>query len=644
MVFIIILLLMPTTITGADLLYKYCPDTTHARYNADSPFENNLKLLLESLSSNTSISDGFYNDTIGNSPDQVYGQALCRGDVNSTVCQSCVHDASQEIFKGCKHQEAIIWYELCQVHYSNIIFFSTMEYYGKYPEKNKLKKNVSQPNQFVNVLTNLMTNLLDQTAFTSKRMFATGDMKVSGNQSIYGLQQCTRDIIRSECLNCLKSALPELQGCCSTHEGGTIVSRNCNVRFELYRFFNEGNKRKTWKVVIICVSTILSAVFIVLCAVYLKRGRRRRLENVQDEERSQHGLLPELLNPTSVTIIEENKMVSSEELPFIDLATIKDATDDFSDSNKLGQGGFGAVYKGWLDGKEVAIKRLSRKSWQGIEEFRNEVTLIAKLQHRNLVRLLACGFGGEEKLLLYEFMPNKSLDTFIFDLKRRVELNWQTYHNIIEGIARGLLYLHEDSRLKIIHRDLKPSNVLLDHEMVPKISDFGMARIFCDNQNTANTTRVVGTHGYMAPEYAMEGLFSVKSDVFSFGVVLLEILSGKKNSGFYLTEHAKTLVEYAWTLWKDGKGSEFVEPLLMERCPKEEVLKYLQIALLCVQEDPEERPTMSAVVVLLGNDDSIGLPEPKKPAIFAIGRVAPMTMSTQNPSSNGLTLSGISPR
>ncbi|KAM5588589.1 hypothetical protein ABKV19_006847 [Rosa sericea] len=645
MVFIIILLLMPTTISGTDLLFKDCPSRT---YTANSPFENNLKLLLESLSSNTSISGGFYNDTIGNSSDWVYGQALCRGDVNSTVCQSCVHDASQDIFKSCKAQEAIIWYELCQVHYSSTPFFTMMLYDGKIPEKNKQEKNVSNPNQCGDVLKNLMKKLLDQTAYTSKHMFATGDMKFSGKQSMYGLQQCTRDIPRSDCHNCLNSALEELQVCCSAREGGTIVNRNCNVRFELYRFFNDiyskGDKRKSWKVVGICVSTTLSAVFIVLCAVYLQRGRE--LENVQDEERSQHGLLPEFLNPTGVTIIEEDKMVSSEELPFIDLATIRKATDDFSDSNKLGQGGFGAVYKGWLDGKEVAVKRLSRKSRQGLEEYRNEVILIAKLQHRNLVRLLACGFEGGEKLLLYEFMPNKSLDTYIFDLERRAELNWQTYHNIIEGIARGLLYLHEDSRLKIIHRDLKPSNVLLDHEMVPKISDFGMARIFCDNQNTANTKRVVGTHGYMAPEYAMEGLFSVKSDVFSFGVVLLEIISGKKNSGFYLTEHAKTLVEYAWTLWKDGKASEFVEPSLMECCPKADVLKYLQIALLCVQEDPEERPTMSAVVVLLGNDDSIGLPEPKKPAIFAIGRVAPINEPTRtvNPTSNQLPLSIISPR
>ncbi|XP_050369346.1 uncharacterized protein LOC126787519 [Argentina anserina] len=641
MIFIIILLLFSTTTIDADLLFKDCRETRN--YTINSPFGNNLNLLLESLSSNTSTSGGFYNDTIGNGTDRVYGQALCRGDVNSTACRSCVHDASKDIVESCNNSEAIIWYELCQVRYSYITFFSKMDYAEKDPEKNKGEKNVSNPNLLGNVLKSFMSKLVKQTAYNSKLMFATGGVKLSRNQSVYGLQQCTRDISGSDCDTCLNSAVTELLTCCSTREGGTVVSANCNVRFQLYPFFNGGDKRKIWKVVVICVSAILSAVLIVLCVGY----GRRRLKTVQDEERSRHGLLPGLLNPTGVTIIEENKMVGFEELPFIDLATIKNATDEFSDSNKLGQGGFGSVYKGWLEGKEVAVKRLSRKSWQGLEEFRNEVTLISKLQHRNLVRLLACGFEEGEKLLLYEFMPNKSLDTFIFDLERRAELNWQTYQNIIEGIARGLLYLHEESRHKIIHRDLKPSNVLLDYEMVPKISDFGMARMFCDNQNTANTKRVVGTHGYMAPEYAMEGLFSVKSDVFSFGVLLLEIISGKKNSGFYLTEHAKTLVEYAWTLWKDGKGSEIVEPLLMERCPKVEVLRYLQVALLCLQEDPEERPTMSAVVVLLGNDDSInGLPEPKKPAIFAIGRVSSVKMSTYNPCtcSNEPTISSISPR
>ncbi|OIT33218.1 g-type lectin s-receptor-like serinethreonine-protein kinase [Nicotiana attenuata] len=220
------------------------------------------------------------------------------------------------------------------------------------------------------------------------------------------------------------------------------------------------------------------------------------------------------------------------DVPYIHLETILAATDNFSNANKLGQGGFGPVYKGIFPGQtEIAVKRLSTHSGQGIDEFKNEVTLIAKLQHRNLVRLSGYCINTTEQILLYEYMPNKSLDTFIFHGERCQLLDWEKRYDIILGIARGIAYLHHDSRLRIIHRDLKASNVLLDEEMNPKISDFGLARIVEGKGTEANTKKVVGTYGYMSPEYALDGLFSIKSDVFSFGVVLLEIVSGRRNTG-----------------------------------------------------------------------------------------------------------------
>ncbi|XP_027362520.1 cysteine-rich receptor-like protein kinase 10 [Abrus precatorius] len=630
----IILLLSINRVSCADPIDTYC-SSEFPTYTPNSSFHNNLKLVLELLSSNNASKTGFYNTSVGEGSNKVYAQALCRGDItNSTVCKECVEKASQDIMNECKSEDAIIWYELCQVRYSFQMFFSSMVYTGKYPKQNDQEKNVSDPVRFDELLMYLMKNISYDAAFNpAKNMFASGEIDFPGKKTIYGLVQCTRDISETDCNSCLNSALTELLACCSYREGGIILSRTCNVRFQLSEFFNTSSAY-------LLIYPTSRTILIGLCTACLRRMSYRK----RDEEKSNRMLLQELASPKNVAITKEGDLISSDELLFMTLAPIKAATDDFSDTNKLGQGGFGAVYKGVLsDGNEVAVKRLSRKSWQGIEEFKNEIILIAKLQHRNLVRLLGCVLEGEEKLLIYEFMSNKSLDQFIFDPDKRSKLDWNTYHGIINGIAKGLLYLHEESRLKIIHRDLKPNNVLLDHEMVAKISDFGMARIFSENQNAANTKRVVGTYGYMAPEYAMEGLFSMKSDVFSFGVILLEIISGKRNSGFYMTELAPTLLAYAWRLWNEGKGLDFVDPVLLESCHSFEVLRCMQIGLLCVQEDPRQRPTMSNVVVLLGSE-SMALSQPRQPA-FSMGKVLHVDPSTPtNPFVNEIIFSDILPR
>ncbi|XP_024636255.1 G-type lectin S-receptor-like serine/threonine-protein kinase B120 [Medicago truncatula] len=322
----------------------------------------------------------------------------------------------------------------------------------------------------------------------------------------------------------------------------------------------------------------------------------------------------------SLELSLKSNQLSGAELPFFSFTCMSAATNNFSQANKLGQGGFGPVYKGKLPtGEEIAVKRLSRPFGQGLDEFKNEMRLFAKLQHRNLVRLMGCSIEGDEKLLVYEFMPNKSLDYFLFDPIKKAQLNWARRYEIIEGIARGLLYLHRDSRLRIIHRDLKPSNILLDENMNPKISDFGLARIFGGNQNESNTTRVVGTYGYMSPEYAMQGVLSAKADVYSFGVLLLEIVSGHKNTSFRHSDDS-SLIGYAWHLWNTKRSKELVDACISDLTPNNDVInRCIQIGMLCVQDLASRRPKMSEIVLML-ESKSITLPLPMQPLITSIKR------------------------
>ncbi|XP_047337507.1 cysteine-rich receptor-like protein kinase 10 [Impatiens glandulifera] len=636
-----------------------CSDETYIK---PSLYETNLNLALANLSSQASSNRSFYRFTVGTGSDQVYSLYLCRGDVSHDVCKLCIHNTTNLLPKQyCPNNKAgVIWYDECMLLYTNLTTFSIGVETDGYWFSSFSEYNVSNPLQLTKVLSDTMNELIKKAVSieTSPRYFQTGEVKLTKFETLYCLVQCIPDITEFECNRCLQVALAYYPSCCTVGSLWTrIVAETCQLRYDTAPFYTPtpssppppleaagssgtppatystrdgGNGRR--RTIITIVSVVLSSVLVMMAALigFLYTLKRRRIEEQGKRIFEHRG---------------EQYVESQDEFPSVPLDLIISATQGFLETNKLGEGGFGPVYKGTLiDGTEIAVKRLSRSSGQGLQEFKNEVSLIARLQHRNLVRLLGCCLEGKESLLIYEYMPNKSLDFFIFNSTRAPQLDWSRRFNIIDGIARGILYLHEDSRLRIIHRDLKASNILLDNEMNPKISDFGLARIVDVNQSGENTSRVAGTYGYMAPEYVWQGLFSVKSDVYSFGVLLLEIISGKKNWSFDQSEPGKGLLIYAWKEWRNDNGLELIDPAIQKTFVAQEVLKCIHIGLLCVQEDPSDRPTMSSVVVML-RSDTMKLPIPEQP-LFSLQRrvLIPTGSSSQEMktfSNNEVTMSNI---
>ncbi|XP_031113735.1 putative receptor-like protein kinase At4g00960 isoform X3 [Ipomoea triloba] len=413
--------------------------------------------------------------------------------------------------------------------------------------------------------------------------------------------------------------------------GNTIYIRLASSEFSNVK--DKNSKRLSGKVKVIVPSAVVAATLVCsLVFVCYFKTKRAKLQNAESGMGDGTGAI-------DLMIGEDNDEGIYVQL--FSFESILAATVNFSDSNKLGKGGFGPVYKGkFQGGQEIAVKRMGSHSNQGMEEFKNEVLLIAKLQHRNLVKLLGYCMQAKEKILIYEYMPNKSLDTFIFDRTRCMLLNWNKRVDIILGIIRALVYLHHDSRLRIIHRDLKTNNILLDEDLMPKISDFGLARIVEGKTIEANTKKIVGTYGYMSPEYALDGLFSTKSDVFSFGVVMLEIITGKNNSAFYEHEEVSNLLGYVWKLWTKGNTMDLVDESVLQSCNEDEVLKCINVGLLCVEEDPNNRPNMSNVLLMLSNENT-ALSKPNQPAFVARTHtsVNSNTVEIDKSCSNELTIS-----
>ncbi|XVF40649.1 hypothetical protein PTKIN_Ptkin01aG0131100 [Pterospermum kingtungense] len=606
-------------------LEYFCIDTS-GNFTRNSTYETDLNSLVSSFSSSNIANDyGFYNMSYGEGSNRVNSTALCRGDVNSGDCISCINNATTELRSLCPNQkEAIIWYDYCMFRYTNHPIFGVYEEDPSFYMWNV--NNVTDVDAFNKTLATLLHNLRNNASSgTSLRKFATGSAQVTAFQTVYALVQCTPDLTQIECSTCLNESIAFIPECCDRKQGGRVIGPSCNFRFEIERFYHlttadaptpsspqptpasplsppSSNNTTTTAgkrinssptFIIITVPTVAFAALLIFSGIFI--FLRVRKSKVKSET------------------AQAADVIGAESLQY-DFNTIRAATNQFSIANKLGQGGFGAVYKGKLaSGELIAVKRLSTDSGQGDPEFKNEVKLVAKLQHRNLVRLLGFCLEGSERLLIYEFVPNASLDKFLFDPVKHAYLDWERRYKIIGDIARGLLYLHEDSRLRIIHRDLKASNILLDAEMNPKISDFGMARLCALDQTQGATSRIVGTYGYMAPEYAMHGQFSIKSDVFSFGVLLLEILSGQKISAFRNGE-VEDLLSFAWKSWKDSTPLELVDPSLRDGSTTE-MMRCIHIGLLCVQQNVTERPDMASVVLML-TSYSVTLPLPSQPAFF----------------------------
>ncbi|KAI9078178.1 hypothetical protein K1719_039877 [Acacia pycnantha] len=600
-------------------IYHLCYNSV-GNYTNTSAYGTNLKTLLSILTSDPKIDYGYYNSSEGQNPNRVNALGLCRVDVKPDSCRTCLNNASILLQNLCPNQkEAYGYNDGCILRYANRSMFGI----NQEPDFSIYMCNTNNvtDNKYSEVLDGLMRRLRSKAATGDSRRKFAANSATTLFQTIYGLVQCMPDLSEQDCDDCLEKAISSIPSLCNNRIGGRIIKLSCNIRYENYRFYDtavvdsllssppppaspssntsssQGNHNTSRTVIIVAASIgTFIAILILVCVYFVVRKSKRTIEIDQPEPKDDDEITP----------------IDSLQFKF---NTIRLATDNFSVANKLGQGGFGSVYKGRLpNGQDIAVKRLSMDSGQGDSEFKNEVLLVAKLQHRNLVRLLGFSLEKHERLLIYEFLSNRSLDYLLFDSSQRVHLNWVIRYKIIGGIARGLLYLHEDSRLRIIHRDLKASNILLDEELNPKISDFGMARLFVVDQTQSNTSRIVGTYGYMAPEYAMHGQFSVKSDVFSFGILVLEILTGKKNNNVYDEENAPDMLSFAWKNWREGTTFNLVDPIV-NNGSRNEIIRCIHIGLLCVQENVADRPTMAQVVLML-NSYSSSLPLPSKPPLF----------------------------
>ncbi|XP_050276582.1 cysteine-rich receptor-like protein kinase 3 isoform X5 [Quercus robur] len=528
----------------------------------------------------------------------VYAFGECMKDLTKPDCDLCFAQCKSQILRCLPYQRATrggrLFYDGCYLRYDDYYFFNEAL---SAPDRTVCGAQdfVGNGSVFRANVNQLVMNLsVEAPKFDG---FSVGSVN-NGNVTVYGLAQCWEFVNGTACEDCLANAVSNISSCTPKQEG-RVLNTGCYLRYSTEKFYynstqhvrlRNSNQESKLAIALAATSSALALLLVIATVVFIVRKNvlKRRGEREQ-------------LGPLLATV-NNSKLNYSYEV-------LEKATNYFHHSKKLGQGGSGSVYKGVLpDGKVVAIKRLFFNTRQWVDHFFNEVNLISDIHHKNLVKLLGCSIAGPESLLVYEYVPNQSLHDY-FSAKRKFQLlKWEVRYKIILGTAEGLAYLHEELEMRIIHRDIKLSNILLEEDFTAKIADFGLARLFPEDK-THISTGIAGTLGYMAPEYVIRGILTEKADVYSFGVLVIEVVSGKRNNTF--SQYSYSILQMVWNLYGIGRVCEAVDPALEGQFQEEEASRLLQIGLLCVQASAELRPSMSTVVKMLSDNHEI--PQPTHP-------------------------------
>ncbi|KAK2632733.1 hypothetical protein EUGRSUZ_L01155 [Eucalyptus grandis] len=524
-------------------------------------------------------------------PTAVYGLAQCHGDLNETECRHCFTKSLTRIPR-CLPNFGRLYLDGCFLRYDGYDFYN--ETVDPTHDMLNCSSNSMVPAEraagFSDRVERVLKNV-SASAVQNEGFAVAGEDGAEGAAGVYALAQCWSTLDAGGCRVCLENAASKARNCTPAGEA-RAMNAGCFLRYSNTKFYNVPVSGVSFEVrITIAIASSVTAISLVLISAYIgykKYSKKKRVQN---------------------SLMQLRASMSKFRLYF-KYETLEKATNFFDDSRKLGQGGGGSVYKGILpDKKVVAVKRLVFNTRQWVDDLFNEVNLISGIQHKNLVKLLGCSIEGPESLLVYEYLSNRSLDQVLLVNNATRVLTWEERLHIIIGTAEGLAYLHGGCGVKIIHRDIKASNVLLDENLTAKIADFGLARCIALDKSHLSTG-IAGTIGYMAPEYLMRGQLTEKADVYAFGVLVLEILTGRKNSVY--TRGSSSVLQSVWKHYKSNNLAACIDPALQGKFPVLEASNVLQIGLLCTQASMELRPPMSGVVEMLHNKDQV-VPQPNQP-------------------------------